>query len=229
MIQFDHVRKKYPGGHEALKNVSFYLKKGEMAFLTGHSGAGKTTLLKLIALIETASSGNVFFEQQNVVHIPRRKIPLLRRKIGVIFQNPMLLGDRSVFHNVALPLVVSGYGSADIARRVRASLDQVGLLNREKANPITLSGGEQQRVSIARAIVSKPKVILADEPTGNLDPDLSREIMNLFVRFNTVGVTMLIATHDLELIKQLPHRHMELNAGHMSLTDSSKSTAIPTG
>jgi len=221
MIQFDHVRKKYPGGHEALKNVSFSLKKGEMAFLTGHSGAGKTTLLKLIALIETASSGNVFFEQQNVVHIPRRKIPLLRRKIGVIFQNPMLLGDRSVFHNVALPLLVSGYGSTDIARRVRASLDQVGLLNREKANPITLSGGEQQRVSIARAIVSKPKVILADEPTGNLDPDLSREIMNLFVRFNTVGVTTLIATHDLELIKQLPHRHMELNAGNMTLTTDS--------
>ncbi len=220
MIQFDHVRKKYPGGHEALKDVSFYLSKGEMAFLTGHSGAGKTTLLKLIALIETASSGHVLFEQQNVLHIPLRKVPLLRRKIGVIFQNPMLLGDRSVFQNVALPLLVSGYSGPEISRRVRASLDQVGLLSREKANPVTLSGGEQQRVSIARAIVSKPKVILADEPTGNLDPHLSREIMDLFVRFNSVGVTTLIATHDLELIKPLPFRHLELNAGCMNETQT---------
>ena len=172
MIRFDNISKRYPGGFEALSNVSFHLHEGAMAFLTGHSGAGKSTLLKLIALIERTTRGQLFVDGQNVSNISARRIPYVRRKIGFIFQDHNLLFDRTVFDNVALPLVISGYRHQEIGRRVRAALDKVGLLSKEKLLPITLSGGEQQRVGIARAVVNKPMLLLADEPTGNLDPDL---------------------------------------------------------
>ena len=215
MIRFDSVNKRYPGGHEALTNVSFHLPRGEMAYLTGHSGAGKSTLLKLIALIERPSRGNVILDGINLSNVRNRKVPYIRRNIGIIFQNHHLLHDRPVFDNVALPLIIAGYQHREIGKRVRAALDQVGLLNKEKAAPITLSGGEQQRVGIARAIVHKPSLLLADEPTGNLDPELSREIMELFARFNQVGVTVLIASHDLDLIKQMGNPVISLNQGQL--------------
>ncbi|MFB9888036.1 cell division ATP-binding protein FtsE [Balneatrix alpica] len=215
MIRFDQVSKRYPGGHEALGGVSFTLKRGELAFLTGHSGAGKSTLLKLIMLMERPSTGHIYIGEQNLSRLPASQIPYLRRRIGVVFQNHQLLFDRSVFDNVALPLRISGYDSDDEARRVRAALDKVGLLNKEKLNPIALSGGEQQRVGIARAIVNKPALILADEPTGNLDPELSAEIMRLFEQFNQVGVTMLIASHDLRLIARMHHRVLTLQQGRV--------------
>ena len=202
MIRFDNISKRYPGGFEALSRASFHLPRGKMAFLTGHSGAGKSTLLKLIAVIERPSRGQIFLDGVNLNNIPNKRIPRIRRNIGIIFQNHHLLYDRSVFNNVAMPLVILGYRHREIGKRVRAALDQVGLLNKEKADPITLSGGEQQRVGIARAIVHKPALLLADEPTGNLDPDLSREIMALFARFNQYGATVLIASHDLGLIRR---------------------------
>ena len=213
MIRFDSVSKRYPGGFEALTNVSFHLPRGEMAFLTGHSGAGKSTMLKLIALIERPSRGHVFLDGVNLSNINNSKVPYIRRNIGVVFQNHHLLYDRPVFDNVALPLVVLGYDHREISKRVRAALDQVGLLSKEKSAPITLSGGEQQRVGIARAIVHKPSLLLADEPTGNLDPDLSREIMQLFERFNQVGVSVLIASHDLELIEEMGKPVISLSKG----------------
>lgn len=215
MIRFDNVSKRYPGGKEALRGVSFHLPAGQMAFLTGHSGAGKSTLLKLIALIERCNRGQLFVDGENLARTRRRRIPYLRRKIGMIFQNHKLLFDRTVFDNVALPLVIAGYRHQDIGRRVRAALDKVGLLEYERVFPITLSGGEQQRVGIARAVVNKPKLLLADEPTGNLDPDLSREIMNLFAQFNQVGVTVLIASHDLDLISRMAYPRLTLNRGRI--------------
>ncbi|MEH6625521.1 MAG: cell division ATP-binding protein FtsE [Motiliproteus sp.] len=215
MIRFDNVSMRYPGGYEALKQVSFSLAQGEMAFLTGHSGAGKSSLLKLIMLMERASQGQVMVDGNNLNRLPSRQIPFLRRRIGVVFQNHQLLFDRSVFNNVALPLIISGYEGGDIGRRVRAALDKVGLLKKEKLNPVQLSSGEQQRVGIARAIVNKPQLLLADEPTGNLDPQLSAEIMGLFHQFNQVGVSVLVASHDLDLISRLPHRVMQLNQGRM--------------
>ena len=215
MIRFDNVSKRYPGGFEALSGLSFHLPRGQMAFLTGHSGAGKSTLLKLIALIERADQGQIFIDDQNLARVRRRGTPYLRRKIGMIFQNHRLLFDRTVFDNVALPLVISGYSTGEIGRRVRAALDKVGLLNKERAYPITLSGGEQQRVGIARAVVNKPALLLADEPTGNLDPDLSREIMDLFALFNQVGVTVLIASHDLELISHMDYPILRLKQGRL--------------
>jgi len=215
MIRFDNVCKRYPGGHEALNNVSFHLPRGEMAYLTGHSGAGKSTLLKLIALIERPSRGSLVLDGVNLSSVRNSKIPYIRRNIGIIFQNHHLLYDRTVFDNVALPLIIAGYQHREIGKRVRASLDQVGLLNKEKADPITLSGGEQQRVGIARAIVHKPGLLLADEPTGNLDPELSREIMELFARFNQVGVSVLIASHDLDLIKQMGNPVVSLSQGQL--------------
>ena len=221
MIKFDQVQKRYPGGHEALKGVSFHIERGDMWFLTGHSGAGKSTLLKLMMMMERPTSGQVFVNGKNLNRLPLRSVPALRRDIGVVFQNHQLLFDRSVYDNVALPLVISGYPSKEIGRRVRASLDKVGLLNKEKANPITLSGGEQQRVGIARAVVNKPAILLADEPTGNLDPELSAEIMRLFQQFNAVGVTVLIATHDLGLIARLPHRLLSLREGKLVSGSSS--------
>lgn len=216
MIQFEHVRKRYENGYEALRDVSFSLEKGELAFLVGHSGAGKSTLLKIISLIERPSSGKIIFNNQNVTHLSPRDVPLLRRRIGMIFQSPMLLNDRTVFDNVALPLLVAGYHAHDIKKRVRAALDQVGLLHRELSWPLTLSGGEQQRVGIARAVVGKPEVILADEPTGNLDPELSLEVMRIFERFNQVGVTTLVATHDMELIRRFSYPQLVLHEGVMS-------------
>ncbi|HEX22153.1 MAG TPA: cell division ATP-binding protein FtsE [Chromatiales bacterium] len=215
MIQFDNVSKRYPGGHEALSGVSFHIQPGEMAFLTGHSGAGKSSLLKLIALIERSSRGQVFVDGQNLSRLKGRHIPHLRRKIGIVFQSHNLLFDRTVFDNVALPLIIAGYHQSEVGRRVRAALDKVGLLNRDKAYPITLSGGEQQRVGIARAVVNRPPLLLADEPTGNLDPELSREIMGLFEEFNRVGVSVLIATHDHDLISRLDHRLLTLSGGRL--------------
>jgi cell division transport system ATP-binding protein len=217
MIRFTNASKRYPGGYEALSDVSFHLAPGEMAFLTGHSGAGKSTLLKLIALIERPSGGQVVVNGQNLAKVSRRKIPYHRREIGIIFQDHRLLFDRTVFDNVALPLVIAGYSRDEIGRRVRAALDKVGLLSKEKVYPITLSGGEQQRVGIARAVINKPALLLADEPTGNLDPALSREIMGIFEEFNRVGVTVLIASHDLALIEQLKHRMLRLERGRMVL------------
>lgn len=215
MIRFDNVSKRYPGGYEALSGLNFHLPRGQMAFLTGHSGAGKSTLLKLIALIERANQGQIHIDGVNLARVGRRGIPYLRRKIGITFQSHKLLLDRTVFDNVALPLVISGYGTAEIGRRVRAALDKVGLLGKERAYPITLSGGEQQRVGIARAVVNKPTLLLADEPTGNLDPELSREIMQLFAQFNQVGVTVLVASHDLDLISQLLHPILRLKQGRL--------------
>jgi len=216
MIQFTDVYKRYQDRHEALSGLSFHLNKGEMAFLTGHSGAGKSTLLKLIALIERSTHGQVLVNQQNLTRISKRKIPYYRRQIGLVFQDHNLLHDRTVFDNVALPLIIEGENHREVGRRVRASLDKVGLLGKERSLPIALSGGEQQRVGIARAVVSRPPILLADEPTGNLDPDLSRDIMNLFEQFNQVGVTVFIATHDLELISTLPYRQIALHQGRLA-------------
>jgi cell division transport system ATP-binding protein len=216
VIRFENVQKRYPEGREALSGVSFALERGEMAFLTGPSGAGKSTLLKLVALIERPTRGTVLVNNQNTARISRRKVPAFRQRIGVVFQDHKLLYDRSVFANVALPLVIAGLGPRETGRRVRAALDQVGLHGRETHAPITLSTGEQQRVGIARAVASRPDVVIADEPTGNLDPDLSLDIMQLFERFNEVGVTLLIATHDLELIERLPHRRIRLVAGQIT-------------
>jgi cell division transport system ATP-binding protein len=215
MIQFINVGKRYEDGHEALRNVSFSMQRGEMAFLTGHSGAGKSTLLKLIMLMERATRGQITVGNQNLARIPRRQIPYFRRHAGVVFQDHRLLFDRTVFDNVAIALEVSGTHPREIAKRVRAALDKVGLLSKEKLTPIQLSGGEQQRVGIARAVVNKPPILLADEPTGNLDPELSAEIMKLFSQFNQVGVTVLIASHDLELISSMPFRVIELSQGHI--------------
>jgi cell division transport system ATP-binding protein len=215
MIKFENVSKRYPGGYEALSGLNFHLPKGQMAFLTGPSGAGKSTLLKLIALIERANQGQIFVDGHNLAKVGKRGIPYLRRRIGVIFQNHRLLFDRTVYDNVALPLVISGYTSAEIGRRVRAALDKVGLLGKERAYPITLSGGEQQRVGIARAVVNKPALLLADEPTGNLDPELSWEIMQLFAEFNQVGVTVLVASHALDLISRMPYPILRLKQGRI--------------
>lgn len=225
MIQFKNVSKWYPTG-TALSQVSFTLATGEMAFLTGHSGAGKSTILKLIALIERCSGGQIFLEGQNVTRLPDYQIPFLRRQMGLVFQNPQLLSDRSVFNNVALPLVILDTPHRDIGKRVRAALDKVGLLGKEKAFPMTLSCGEQQRVSIARAIVHKPHLLLADEPTGNLDPDLSREIIHLFEQFNQVGVSLLIASHDLGLISELSYRCFQLEQGKLYEREETESTQI---
>lgn len=215
MIEFRQVTKRYEGDHTALRQVNFVLERGELAFLTGHSGAGKSTLLKLIMLMERPSAGQVVVGGQVLNTLPRRQIPYLRRHIGVVFQNHQLLFDRTVFDNVAMPLEVTGAPARDIGRRVRAALDKVGLLSKEKMNPMQLSGGEQQRVGIARAVVNKPPVLLADEPTGNLDPALSADIMQLFGRFSQVGVTVLIASHDIALIHDMGRRTLTLDHGEL--------------
>jgi len=225
MIEFHNVTKRYEGGFEALSNVSLKLSDGQMAFITGHSGAGKSTLLKIIALIEKPTRGQALLDRVNLNNLPRQRIPNLRRNIGIIFQDHQLLFDRPVFDNVALPLHIQGYRPQEIAKRTRAALDKVGLLNKEKSMPITLSGGEQQRVGIARAVVHKPMLLLADEPTGNLDPVLSREIMQIFIDFNQVGVTVLIASHDLNLIEELDKPRLTLNAGKLILNDLDQSDA----
>jgi len=220
LIRFENVHKRYDGGREALAGVTFNIERGELAFLTGPSGAGKSTVLRLIALIDRPTRGTVLVNDQNTARISRRRIPRFRQRLGVVFQDHKLLYDRSVFDNVALPLVIAGASRREIDKRVRAALDQVGLLDRESHRPITLSTGEQQRVGIARALAPRPDVLIADEPTGNPDPDLSAEIMQLFARFNEVGVTLLIATHDLELIEHMPHRRLRLVAGRIE-SDSS--------
>ena len=216
MIRFDNVAKRYPTGHEGLSGVDLHLEPGEMAFLTGHSGAGKSTLLKRIGLLERATRGQVWVNGRNLNRLKARDIPYHRREVGMIFQDHRLLHDRTVFDNIALPLVVAGMGHGETTRRVRAALDKVGLLKKERVFPIALSGGEQQRVGIARALVSKPPVLLADEPTGNLDPELSREIMELFLQFNQVGVTLLIATHDIDLVNRLGKRIISLRNGRVA-------------
>ena len=215
MIAFEHVGKRYGGRFDALAHLNFRVARGEMVFLTGHSGAGKSSLLRLIMRLEKPSRGRVVVAGHDIAQLHASQVPFYRRQIGVVFQDHQLLFDRSVFDNVALPLVIAGYGHRDIGRRVRAALDKVGLLDKERQNPITLSGGEQQRVGIARAVVNKPKLLLADEPTGNLDPQLSAEIMHLFEQFNQVGVTVLIATHDLSLIARMPYKLLSLRQGQL--------------
>jgi len=213
MIRFDEVSKRYKGGSEALSRVSFELADGEMSFLTGHSGAGKSTLMKLIILMERASQGQVIVNGTNLNRVSRRQIPAVRRNVGVVFQNHQLLFDRTVYDNVALPLTIAGFSPKEVGRRVRAALSKVGLSDKEKKFPVALSGGEQQRVGIARAVVNKPPLLLADEPTGNLDPELSQEIMDLFSQFNQVGVSVLIATHDLDLVQRMAKRELILRQG----------------
>ncbi len=215
MIEFIEVSKTYPGGQEALKNVSFELERGEFTFLTGHSGAGKSTLLRLIMPNEHPSSGQVIVGACNLRQLSTRNLALYRRNVGVVFQDHQLLNDRSVFENVALPLRVSGFNHRDMGRRVRAALDKVGLLGKERMTPDTLSAGERQRVGVARAVVNRPSVLLADEPTGNLDPDLAGEIMDLFEQFSQMGACVLIASHDLALIARYHTRLLSLDHGHL--------------
>lgn len=215
MIQCHEITKRYPNGYEALNQVSFHIQRGEMVFITGHSGAGKSTLLKLIMLMERPTQGQILVASQNLARISADQVPYYRRNVGVVFQDHQLLHDRTVFDNVALPLRVAGHHHDEISRRVRAALDKVGLLQREKAYPITLSGGEQQRVGIARAVVNKPALLLADEPTGNLDAGLSAEIMRLFQDLNRVGVTVLIASHDLDLVHRMNCRELMLRQGRL--------------
>lgn len=215
MIRFQHVSKRYANGFLALNNTNFELATGEFAFLTGHSGAGKSTLLKLIAAIESVTQGNITVGKYQLNRLPTRHIPFLRRQIGIISQTPELLMDRSVFDNVALPLIVAGHHYTDMQSRVRAVLAKVSLQNKEKCFPFELSTGEQQRVAIARAVINKPPLLLADEPTGNLDPHLAAEIMQLFEQFNRLGMTILIASHDLALVNQLKHRVLRLTEGKL--------------
>ncbi len=216
MIKFDRVSKLYPGGSRALADVSFTIERGSMVFLTGHSGAGKSTLLRLVMMLERASRGQVIVNDRNLSTTPDRLAPLVRRSTGMIFQDHKLLKDKTVADNVALPLMIAGWKYSDIRKRVRAALDKVGLLDKEKAWPLTLSGGEQQRVGIARAIVAMPPLLLADEPTGNLDPNLSRELFALFEQVSEQGVTVLIASHDLDLIRQMRKRVLVLSGGRLA-------------
>jgi len=216
MIRFDQVHKRYPNGREALAGLSFTIGDGEMTFLTGHSGAGKSSILKLIALIERPTRGQVFIGGQNLGSIKPRGIPQFRRQLGVVFQDHKLLHDRPISDNVGLPLIIAGVAAREIDKRVRAALDQVGLLGKERSLPLELSTGEQQRVGIARAVVGKPRLLIADEPTGNLDPDLALEIMQLFKRFNDVGVTVVIATHDVHLIERFGARRIALAEGRVA-------------
>jgi cell division transport system ATP-binding protein len=215
MIRFDQVHKRYPNGREALAGVSFNIESGALTFLTGHSGAGKSSILKLIALIERPTRGQVIVNSQNTAGVKPRGIPQFRRRIGVVFQDHKLLHDRPVADNVALPLIIAGVPRREIDKRVRAALDQVGLLGREKSRPLELSTGEQQRVGIARAVVAKPALLIADEPTGNLDPELALEIMRLFKRFSEVGVTVVVASHDVHLIEQVGARRIVLSEGRV--------------
>ena len=216
MIRLERVSKRYPNGREALTNVSFFVDRGELLFITGRSGAGKSTLLKVIALLERPTRGTVTINGRNIGTLSARYIPAFRRQLGMVFQDHKLLADRPVFDNVALPLVVAGTPFKDIDKRVRAALDQVGLLGKERMLPLELSVGEQQRVGIARAVVGKPPLIVADEPTGNLDPDLALEVMRLFRRFSEVGVTVLVATHDVHIVREFGSREIVLTSGELT-------------
>lgn len=215
MLHFLNVGKRYTNGHEALRNVSLNIGRGELVFLSGHSGAGKSTLLKLIPILERPTQGSIILDGANIVRMKKRYIPLLRRNIGMVFQDHHLLLDRPVIHNVMLPLEISGMAHRECRKRAQAALDKVGLLNKQNHDPITLSTGEQQRVGIARAVVNRPPILLADEPTGNLDPKLSQEIMNLLGEFNSVGVTAIIATHDIQLARRMRRRMVILRQGRL--------------
>lgn len=215
MIRFEQVSKLYPGGHQALQKVSFHLQKGDMAFLSGHSGAGKSTLLKLITMMERPSDGRIGFNGHDVTRLARKDVPFIRRQIGMIFQDHRLLMDRTVYDNVALPLVIDGFTPAETQKRVSAALDKVGLHDKSGYLPLMLSGGEQQRVGIARAIVNMPPLLLADEPTGNLDAQLAADIMHLFAEFNHLGTTVLIASHDMGLIRASGCRILTLQEGRL--------------
>jgi len=216
LVSFSAVVKRYPAGQEALRDVSFSIEAGELAFLTGRSGAGKSTLLKLIPAIERPSSGSVIVNGQNVGALKRAAIPYLRRNLGLVFQDQKLLYDRSVYDNVMLPLSFSAHAPREAARRARAALDKVGLLAREKANPVQLSGGEQQRLAIARAVVNRPAVLVADEPTANLDAESAARVLDIFVAFNQVGVTVLIASHDQALVERYGKRVLHLRDGKLA-------------
>ncbi len=216
MISFKNVSKRFPDGHHALKNIDFTIEAGEMVFVTGHSGAGKSTLLKLIAAIERPTTGDIIISGQNVSQLKHSAIPFLRRNIGLIFQDQKILFDRNVFDNVLLPLQIASFEHKVIAGRIRAALDKVGLLKKEKTLPITLSGGERQRLCIARAVVHRPAILIADEPTGNLDIDYAKDIMGMFRSFNQVGVTVLIATHDATLLEDTQHRILALKQGKLT-------------
>lgn len=229
MIQFSNVYMQYPGGIDALKNINLMIDKGAMAFVTGRSGAGKSTLLKLIALIDRHTRGQIIVNGQNLNKVRRGQVSYFRRNIGFMFQDHRLLVDRTVFDNVALPLVIAGLRHQDIRKRVQAALDKVGLLNKQNKTPLMLSGGEQQRVGIARAVVHRPLLLLADEPTGNLDPALSWEIMCLFEQFNQIGVTILIASHDLAMIKRMKKRIITLREGKTLTNLSDITTKNETG
>ena len=216
MIHLRHVGKRYPTGRDALRDVGLDVPSGQMVFVTGHSGAGKSTLLRVIASVESITQGQALVGGVDLATLGRRQLAHFRRQVGVVFQDHRLLLDRTVFDNVALPLVIAGYRHHEIRRRVRAALDKVDLLGRERSHPLALSGGEQQRVGIARAVVNRPALLLADEPTGNLDPALAREVMRLFVEFAQVGVTVLVATHDVQLLRELRFRIVLLNEGRAS-------------
>jgi cell division transport system ATP-binding protein len=216
LVSFSAVAKRYPGGHEALRDVSFALQPGELVFLTGRSGAGKSTLLKLIPAIERPSTGSVIVNGQNVAALKPAAVPYLRRNMGLVFQDQKLLYDRSVYDNVALPLAFSGHAPREAARRARAALDKVGLLARERSNPVQLSGGEQQRLAIARAVVNRPSLLVADEPTANLDSESAQRIVEIFLDFNQVGVTVLIATHDQGLVERYGKKVLRLEQGRLS-------------
>jgi cell division transport system ATP-binding protein len=215
MIVFERVSKRYPNGREALTNVSFRVESGEMVFLTGRSGAGKSTVLKLVALLERPTRGTVIVNGKNTSTMRSGAIPAFRRNVGVVFQDHKLLADRPVYDNVALPLIVSDTSLREIDKRVRAALDQVGLLGKERMSPLELSVGEQQRVGIARAVVSKPPLLIADEPTGNLDPELARDVMNLFRRFKDAGVTVVVATHAVDLVHEIGEREIKIENGQV--------------
>ena len=215
VLRFDNVSKQYPGGRVALEDVSFAMSPGEMLFITGHSGAGKSTLLKLVQLAERPSRGTVLFGERNLLKVRGRKVPLHRRSIGVVYQDHRLLADRTVGENVGLPLVLRGMGRSEAGKRVRAALDRLGLGDRDKAFPTQLSAGEQQRVGIARAIVAEPALLIADEPTGNLDPTLSAEIMALFASLPERGTAVMVASHDLHLVKRMKKRVLVLDHGHL--------------
>jgi cell division transport system ATP-binding protein len=216
LVSFSAVAKRYPGGHQALRDVSFTLAAGELAFLVGRSGAGKSTLLKLIPAIERPTSGTVIVSGQNVGALKRSAVPYLRRNIGLVFQDQKLLYDRTVYDNVMLPLAFSGHPAREAARRARAALDKVGLLGRERSNPIELSGGEQQRLAIARAVVNRPALLIADEPTANLDAESAERIVDIFVEFNRVGVTVLLATHDQRLVERYAKTVLRLEEGRIA-------------
>ncbi|MDA8225649.1 MAG: cell division ATP-binding protein FtsE [Betaproteobacteria bacterium] len=216
MIRFEQVSKRYPGGHDALHEVTLHIESGELVFLTGHSGAGKSTLLKLISAIERPTSGNIWVNEQNISRIRRSALPFLRRNIGLVFQDHKLLFDRNVIHNVLLPLDIAGFRRHDAFSRARAALDKVGLLDREKSMPVALSGGEQQRLCIARAIVSRPPLLLADEPTGNLDSGYTADIMRIFSEFHRTGTTVIISSHDPSAVPAGRQRIVRLDHGSLA-------------